>query len=361
MTFSVGRVSTMQFNQFNRQFVARTTTELQRAGQEVATGRKADIFADLGPRAASTLILRAREDETQAYMKSNGILETKLQAMLTSMDAVRSSVDSVFQSALINVTRPVNGASALQMQARASLEEVIATLNISFDGDALFSGTASDRPPLTRWSDVNPDTGLSPEAVLQSLVAAPPTTAAEAQTMIDNINAVFDSTYTPDPNANFEATFYNGTPALDGSGQPENRVSARIEPGLALDYGVQANDQSFRDMLKGLAMLAVTDVSKITDEAAYGTWMAEVTDALSAGTQGALNTSAAIGFNQQVVETAQKRLDALSLVQQTQISNYESVDPYEAVTRMTNLQTQLQASYEVSARLNQLSFLNFMR
>ncbi len=360
MGFSVGRVSTMQFNQFNRQFVSRATIELQRAGQEVATGRKADIFADLGPRAASTLTLRAREDDTQAYIKANGILENKLQAMMTSVDAVRDSVDSVFQNALINVARPVNGASALQMQARASLEVVIATMNISFDGDALFSGTASDRAPLTRWDAVNPDTGLSPEAVLQSIVTAPPATAAEAQAMIDDIDAVFDSAYAADPDADFEATFYNGTPALDSSGQPENRVSARIEAGLALDYGVQANDQSFRDMLKGLAMLAVTDVSKITDEAAYGTWMAKVTETLSSGSQAALNTSATIGFNQQVVDTAQKRLNALSLVQQMQISNYESVDPYEAVTRMTNLETQLQASYAVSARLNQLSFLNYL-
>jgi flagellar hook-associated protein 3 FlgL len=360
MTFSVGRVSTMQFSQFNRQFVSRATTELQRAGQEVATGRKADIFADLGPRAASTLTLRAREEDTQAYKKANGILENKLQAMLTSLEAVRESVDSVFQSALINVARPVNGASALQGQARASLEVVIATMNISFDGDALFSGTASDRPPLTRWSEVNPDTGLSPEAVLQSIVTSPPTTAAEAQTMIDDINAVFDSAYATDPNANFEATFYNGTPELDGSGQPENRVSARIEAGLALDYGVQANDQPFRDMLKGLAMLAVTDVSKITDEAAYSTWMAEATETLNLGSQGALESSATTGFNQQVVSTAQKRLDALSLVQRMQISNYESVDPYEAVNRMTNLETQLQASYQVTARLGGLSILNFL-
>jgi flagellar hook-associated protein 3 FlgL len=360
MIFSLGRVSTLQFNQFNRQFVSRTTIELQRAGQEVATGRRADIFADLGPRAAATLILRAREDDTQAYKAANGFLENKLQAMLTSVDAVRESVDAVFQNALINVVRPVNGASTLQMEARASLEVVIATMNASFAGDALFSGTASDRPSLNRWPDVNPDTGLSPEAVLQSIVTMPPTTTVGAQAMIDDINAVFDSAYTADPDANFEATFFNGTPELDSSGQPENRVSARIEAGLALDYGVQANDQSFRDMLKGLAMLAVIDVSEITDEAVYGTWMAAVTETLSAGSQGALSTSATIGFNQHVVETAQKRLDALSLVQRLQIANYETVDPYEAVTRMTSLETQLQASYEVSARLSQLSILNFL-
>jgi flagellar hook-associated protein 3 FlgL len=48
-------------------------------------------------------------------------------------------------------------------------------------------------------------------------------------------------------------------------------------------------------------------------------------------------------------------------VQRTQISNYESVDPYEAITRMNSLETQLQASYQVSSRLSSLSILNYLR
>ncbi|MFN2307540.1 MAG: flagellin, partial [Paracoccaceae bacterium] len=35
-------------------------------------------------------------------------------------------------------------------------------------------------------------------------------------------------------------------------------------------------------------------------------------------------------------------------------------DPYEAATRLNQLQTQLEATYAVTARLSKLSFLNFM-
>ena len=38
----------------------------------------------------------------------------------------------------------------------------------------------------------------------------------------------------------------------------------------------------------------------------------------------------------------------------------EGVDPYEAATRLSALETQLQASYAVTARLSRMSFLNFL-
>lgn len=360
MTWNVGRVSSLQFNLFSRSHVAKATTALQRTGQELSTGRKADIFADLGSRAATAINLRAREENTQAYMTANKVLDSKLEAMLTSVDGVRDTAQSVLQNALINASRPVTGASALKSEARAALESVISGLNISYNGDHLFAGTRSDRPPMTRWSEVNSATGYSPEEVLQDIVGSGPTTAAEAQAMMDAIDDIFASANTVDPDRNFESTFFNGTPALDASGQPSNRVSARINTGQELEYGVQGNDTAFRDIIKGLAMLVATDVSEISDEAAYAAWMEGVTQALSAGVQGALGASARIGFGQQVVETTQIRLTDLSLVQRTQIGDYENVDPYEAATRLTDLETQLQASYNVSARLSQLTILKFL-
>ncbi len=360
MSWSVSRISSMQLNQFNREHVARATEAIQRAGQELATGRKADLFADLGPRAAVALSLRAREDNTQAYMTTNDILDSKLEAMLASVDAVRGGAEDVLQNTLVNASRPTTGANALQAEARAALESIIASLNISYNGDHLFSGTASDRAPLMRWDESNPNTGLSPEEVLGDIVGSGPTTVAEAEAMIDEIDAFFASANTTDPNRNFEATFFNGTPLLDASGQPSKRVTARIGEGQKLTYGVQANDQPFRDTLKGLAMLAVTDVSKFDNEAAYSRWMNEVNSSLSDGVQGALQASSNIGFNQQVVAKTQAQLDDISLVQRTQIANYESVDPYEAASTLSNLETQLQASYSVTARLSQLTLLNFL-
>lgn len=359
MSTSIGTVSTLQLSLGNRKHVATTTERLERAGEELSTGVKSDVFGELGARAAQLLSLRAREDNTQAYIDSNEILASKLQAMLTSVDAVRGEGQSVLEVSLINATRPSTGATALQDEARAALESTIATLNISYNGDYLFAGIDSDVGPLSRWDDASGTTGTSPAAVLGAIVGTGPATAAEADDMIARIDAFFASTNS-DPAQNFEGTFFGGTPQLDAGGAPARRVTGRIDAGQALEYGVQANDDGFREMLKGLAMLAVTDVSKISDEAAYARWMTAVNTALSGGMDGTLQASADIGFNQQVVETAQTRLNDMSLVQRKQIAAYENVDPYEASTLVKTLETQLNATYSVTARLSQLSLLNYL-
>ncbi|WP_373030637.1 flagellin, partial [Sulfitobacter sp.] len=187
-----------------------------------------------------------------------------------------------------------------------------------------------------------------------------PTDAASAVAIIDQIDLAFASNDTADPSNNFEETFYAGTPALDAGGVPAKQVKARINFGQDLVYGISGNEAAFRNAYKGLAMLAVTDVSKM-DEESYTAWMGKVVENLTKAQDGLLDVSARIGFNQQIVEKSQKQLDDVSLVQRTQISNYESVDPYEAVTRMNNLETQLQASYQVTSRLSSLSILNFLR
>lgn len=322
MPISVGRLATLQFNMTSRQYVSNTTLALQKAGKEVSTGIKADIYADLGPRAALDLKLRTQKEQTQAFLASNELLGNKLSAMLTSVDAIRDQVSGVIENAIINSSRPSNGASALQNEARAAMESIIATLNTSYNGEFIFAGTRSDTPTLMRWDETNSDTGWSPEDVLQGIVGSGPTDAATAQAMAAEIDLIFASQATTSPDRNFEQTFYNGTPELNGTGQPNARLSGRVSTGQNLQYGIQANDQGFRDIMKGLAMLVSTDVSKITDQGAYAEWMANVVESLSLGQEGTLAISANIGFNQQVVETAKTRLSDLSLVHQTQIANF---------------------------------------
>lgn len=361
MTWSVGSISTYQFSLFNRQNVSRNTTNLQRAAQEVSTGRHYNIYTELGPRSSSVMKLRARELETQTYMQANGVLGNKLQATLNAVDTLKDNVQGVLESALANASRPTNGADILQREARAAIESLVAILNTSYNGDHIFAGLQSDSAPMTRWEETNATSGLSPEDVMTGIIGAGPPDVATVVAMTAEIDLVFSSSDTVTPNRNYEQTFYNGTPELDGGGQLSKQVSARVSVGQEVVYGVRANEGPMREMYKGLAMLASYDVSQITDTAAYEAWMGEVIDALTIGQQGLTDISAKIGFNQQIVETAQTRLTDISLVNRTQIGEYENVDPYEAVTRMTNLETQLQASYEVSARLSSLSLLNFLR
>ena len=180
------------------------------------------------------------------------------------------------------------------------------------------------------------------------------TSAADAATKLAEIDAVFNGTPT-NPNHAYEETFYNGTPQSFGT-----RLTAEIDENYRIDYGVQANDDGFRDLMRGLAMLATTDPAEITDTGAYTSWINAASAALNSGVKSVLAAEAHTGTMQSLVENASDRLSAKREVLSLHISDLESVDPYEAATRLTSAQTQLQASYAVTARLSQLSFLNFM-
>ncbi len=360
MAWMSTRISSYQANYFLKNNVSQATLELQKAGQELSTGRRADMFDDLGARAGVAITMRAREENTQAYITSNEVLENKLSAMLTSVDAIRDAVDDVLQTAILNKESKTTGSESLQAQARAAIEIVVGTLNTSFNGEHLFGGITSDVQPMTRWTATNSDTGFSPAEVFDNIVGTGPNTAADAATMIADLDQIFQSTYTTNTSFNFEATFFSGTPLEDGTGATNERISARIDLGQSLEYGVQANDPGLRDIIKGLGMLAAIDLDTMTDPDAYSDWMDGVVTALADGMENTLEISANIGFNQQIVDTAITRLEDISEVQLAQINTYESVDPYEAATRMTAFETQLQASYSVSSRLSGLTILNWL-
>lgn len=360
MTWLSSRVSTYQMSYFMRSNVAETTSQLQRASAELASGRRADIFADLGSRSAVAITMRAREDDTQAYLDSNKILENKLQAMLDGMDTMRNPIDDLKVAVVLNKEKPTAAVSALQTQARAALETLFGTLNTRFNGEFLFAGTESQTQPMTPWETPDADTGLSPKDVIDAIVGAGPTDVASVTAISAELDQVMSSTHA-NANYNFEASFFNGTPNLDASSQPNQRVTGRLDQGQELHYGVQANDQAFRDTVKGLVMLASVEVDQITDPDAYKAWMEEAFQSLAKGSDGLLDITAEVGFNQQLVEQSKERLTDLSIVQTKQIGEYENIDPYEVATRLQGLQTQLQASYSITARISELTILNFYR
>ena len=301
MTVGINTLSSLQFSLHNRRNVQSTTLALHRAGQELATGRKSDIFADLGSNAVSTIKLRAREADTQTYMKSNDVLSHKLEAMLLSVDTARGSIQSVLERAVTNATRPHIEADTLQRDAIAALDSLVAVMNTSYNDDHLFSGLNSGTAPLMRWSETNTATGLSPEDAVTSIYGGGPSDAASATASANQIDLAFASNDVGNPNRNFEATFYQGTPALDGAAQPTEQVKGWVNTGQQMSYGVRANDEAFVEAYKGLSMLAVTDVSTLNEDA-YATYMDSVITALTNAQEGMLATSSQIGFNQQIVE-----------------------------------------------------------
>ncbi|KFE35695.1 flagellin [Thioclava atlantica] len=348
-------LSTLQMSLVSRRSVERTTADLQRTSQEVSTGRKADLYADMGSKSAFVLALEDRASSNSHFITSNKLLGSKLEMISSGAASARGAAQDVLGLALANLEHSSSTASTLQQQARAALDTIMTSLNISLDGDHLFSGVASDRPALRGYDSVNSATGLSPQDVISGIVGSGPADGTQATSMLAQIDSVFDET-NADPAKRFSTTFFQG----DTPSTPAPRKTALIGDGETLQYGMQADDPEFRSIIKGLTLLASVDVSKIQDQNAYKSWMAAGVGALSDGVEGLRNSETALGAKQKRLDVKLTQQQSMDAVLNSRLSDYVSVDPYEAATRMTALQTQLNASYSVAAQMSKLSILNYL-
>ncbi len=360
MTVTRSALSTLQSALMQQSFIEKLTSQLQQASQEVSTGLKADIYGDLGGQAVQSLTLQGQLDRTNAFISANKFLATKLDAISTATTQVQGLAQSMMTQMIGNADTPAVGASTLQVQARAALDQITSALNVSLGGEYLFSGTSSDRPPLQAYSDTNASTGSSPQDVVSGIVGSGPTSAADVASMVGALNAVFNSANSGTPAANYEGTFYNGTPAADAGGTANPRQTAQVGAGQTLSYGVQANDPAFRQVIQGLTMIASTDVSKITDPAAYKAWMSAAIGTLSGGMAGITQAQVAIGSQQNEVNSFVTKQGDMTTVYNNAIVTLTGVDSYEAASRFSALQTQLNASYSATAQMQKLSILNYL-
>ncbi len=361
MIGTVRTMSTLDALSTQRRVAADLDMRLSKAATEASTGQKADIYQALGLRASEALVLRAGMARNEAFIASNEMLSSRLELTALTLRQTRETAQGFLDLAVSNVAGPTQTAGELQHAAKLALERLTGQINTTFRGVPIFAGTDSAQAPLQRWDAVNPATGLSPNDVLGVTVGMGLADGADATDKAARLAEIFASAPTVlPPEQRFESTFFNGTPQLAPDGTAAPRVTARIDESTVIQHGVQANDPAFTDLLRGLSMLASLDASAIADPDAYRVWVGEAANAISSGISGLIEAESRLGSQQQTVEQVLgMQRDRQSLFN-SQVLTLEGVDPYEAATRLSQLQTQLEATYAITARLSRLSFLNYM-
>lgn len=343
-----------------RSQIADVQSRLNEASLEVATGLKADVYKSLGYGASEVLALRAQATRNDGYIASNNLLASKLEVTATTLNGIRDVAQNFLNIAISNLDTPTTSANDLQAAALTALNQLTGQINATYQSSALFAGIDSNQKPLQGWSDVNAVTGLSPSDVFASVVGAGITNVTDATLKVDALVDIFASTDIALPNRNFEATFYNGSPLLDSGGSSTPRLQAQIDKNTTMSYGIQANDPAFTDILRGLSMIAATDVSTIGDGDAYKAWMSSAVNALSNGVNGMIKVEADLGTHQHQLGERITAQQNLADIFNARVNKLEGVDLFEASNRVLQLENQLQATYTMTARLANLTFLNFI-
>lgn len=309
--------------------------EMARLNEEVATGQVSDIKSVLDGNVAYLTDIERNLKSLQAYRVATSEAAQFTDAVQLSLERIDTSVGSLGATLL---TKSANAIAPILDQfakeAESELATIVSALNTTSAGRALFGGNATDQSPVE---------GVEP--ILTGLrVAVAGLTST--QDIIDAADLWFN-----DP-AGFTAVVYNGG---DSTLEP-----FRLGNGETVSSPWTANDPILRDTLKNVALAAISDDIILNDDTRRA--LLQDTGGALIKSQGELVT---IRAN---VGTVQARIDALTTRNATEESALliakgalVRADPFDAATELEAVQFQLQSLYAITARMSDMSFVNFIR
>jgi flagellar hook-associated protein 3 FlgL len=390
----------------------------QTAGQVTAISQLSSMLSILNTQGGNGYIFSGAATNTPSVASANDILNGNgAQAGLTQIINERLQADTGTAPDLgrLTLSAPTTTSVALT-QDSSPFGLKLSAVNSTLTGATVTGPTGSPAAISVDLGTTNPNPGdalnitLSmPDGTTQSIqltattTSPPPTgsftigstpaaTAANLQTALQtSVNTVANTSLVAasamEASSNFfdqppqrvsgppfatATTLVNGTSANTVSwytggtttGSARTTQVAQIGPGQSVDYGVQANEQGIASQLQAIAAYAAFTVSPSNTSAA-----AQVS-AMSASVAQALATQP----SQQSIQDIQTDLanaqttmsTATSLQTQTKstlqdiVSQTETISPDEVASQLLALQTSLQASYQTTSMLSQLSLVKFL-
>jgi flagellar hook-associated protein 3 FlgL len=323
---------------------------------ELTTGKAVSRYEATGGDPIRLMALDNDIRAADARMPLIGLAGSRAAATQTALETVQQAAPKDFATRFLGFIDLNDAPSAQRFadDARAALEQVVAALNTSVAGRAVFGGDEGGGPPLRNVEQLLADVA---KAVKGDLLAAPPPMTPEEQ-----LDHYFGATG-PD---SFDDNMYQG-----GAG---DAPPVELAEGDMLSYGIKANDPALKALMRGLSVAVV--VGETTDPVELGLastataddvqakrmalWKDAATGMLAAD-DAITDLRADLGLAEKRIEDAETwtraQRDSLDLAR----AGMEEIDAYEAATRLSQLETQLQALYEVTARTSQLSILSFLR
>ena len=149
-----------------------------------------------------------------------------------------------------------------------------------------------------------------------------------------------------------------------GPGSARASSTARIDSSQTVQYGAQANEQAIRSQLQAVAVFAAVTASPTgTNSAAQIAALSQRTATnltAQAGQQTIADIQSDFAVAQTTMQDATARQTQTQTTLQNMISDTETVSPDQVASEILALQTSLQASYQTTSMLSQLTLTKYL-
>lgn len=337
-------VSSAAVSQALRYSLVRAQSDLVKAQKEADSGLVADTGLALGVRTSQSVTFRRDFDRLNGIADSNALVT----ARLTNTQKTLTQIQDVAQSLFSTLTSGVSGEASFEITqagAKNALASINSLLNSNFNGEYLFAGINTDAKPVDDAA-----TKAAFEAAFTAHFSFPSDDPQAANITAAEIGAFMDDLV--------ESSLLDGG-WEDWSDATDQNIVSRVALNETLETSVNANAEAFRKLTLAAAAISSLLSSNINDSAK--TALVEQTVTLVGEAIGDLSKlQATTGLTEQRVTDATNRTKMQADIYERSILDLEGVDPYEAVTRVNDILAQIEASYAMTARIQQLSLLRFL-
>ena len=341
-------ISTSSLTSPLRSYVLQAQSALSQAQTEVASGAPADLGLTLGSQTGSVLSMKSQVDQLNGYTSSNNVTATRLSATSNALEAMLTSAQGI-SSSLISASSTGTDTSTLGTSATSALQSLVSGLNTSVGNESIFGGINSSVSPIATYSATSPakqavDTSFSTYLSQQGVSDPSTLTGTQMQSYLSNQFSTLFS------DANWQGTW---------SSASSTTMQSTVAPSQTVSSSVSANNTAFRQITEAYTMLSEFSGSNLGTSARAAV-VATASGLMNSGIAALTQLQGTVGTAQSTVTTANSQISAQVSVLQDSVSSLDSVDTYALSSKVTTLQTQLEASYELTSRLQSLSLTTYL-
>lgn len=341
---SAGLSNAMRYSQ------TRMQVDLVKAQKELDSGRVADLGLALGARTAQSVTFARDLDRLDSIIDSNALVSSRLKSTQDALGQLNSQAQTLLSS-LLSTTSGDLTESITSSSGTAALKSLTSILNTSINGEFLFAGTNTDVKPIDDFNAAGSPAKAAFDASFASFFGFTQNDPAAANISAADMNDFLTNVVEPQ--------FLGSDWQTNWSSATDQSIVSRIALNETTETSVSANTTGVRKLA-----MAATIVSQLISgsigESARQAVVSRAVTLVGASLSDLSQTMAQTGIVQQRVNDANTRMNTQVDLFNRHITDLEGVDPNEAANRVNDLVTHIQTSFALTARIQQLSLLNFL-
>lgn len=344
-------ISTQNLMGASRASTMQAQSDLAKVQQELSSGKKADVGLSLGADSSHVIALNLQASQLQSYTDSNTLADTRLTSTSSAVSTLQTTATSFLST--LSTANPNSAAnSALISSSQSNLSAMTSILNTAVNGEYIFGGINTTQQPMTTYTASPPS--ANKQAVDDSFQAAfgfSQTSSSASSVTADQMQSYLDTNFA----ALFSPAGYSGT----WSAASDEVASSQISANQTADTSVSANETAFRTLAQAYTMVSEFSGQTLNPAATQvvtNTAMGLISKAMN----GLTAINADVGVSQSAISDANDRISSQVNLLTTQSNTLQGVDATALSVKVSALQTQIQASYEITAKLQNLSLVSYI-